>query len=92
MKGTDYFGDKEMLNDLLLCEKYLSHSYNNHIPEVTCHTLRQILEDILQDTHQIQLDILNSMVRRGWYKTRNASSQEIEMARQKFDQIAGELK
>lgn len=91
MNGNTYFGDKEMLEDLLLSEKHLSRSYNDHIPEVACQTLRDILEDILRDTHQIQQAIRKAMVKRGWYKVKNATSQEIEMAKQKFDQLSSEL-
>ncbi len=87
MNGTDYFGDREILNDLLISEKHLSDAYNTNICESTSQAFGQILENILNETHKMHSDIWEAMVKRGWYKTRKASSQEIEMIKHKFEQL-----
>jgi spore coat protein CotF len=91
MNSTDYFGDREILNDLLISEKHISNSYNTYIGEATSQPFRQILENILNDTHEMHSEIWNSMVKRGWYKVKNANSQDVEMVKKKFQHIAENL-
>ena len=81
---TDYFGDREILIDILLSEKQLSSSYNGCINESTGEAFSHILENILNETHRMRLDILKAIQKRGWHKTRNASSQDIEMLKRRF--------
>ncbi|MGI6697598.1 MAG: spore coat protein [Clostridia bacterium] len=81
---TGYFGDREILIDLLLSEKQLSSSYNGCINESTGEAFSHILENILNETHRMRLDILKAIQKRGWHKTRNASSQDIEMLKRRF--------
>ncbi|MBA1333973.1 MAG: hypothetical protein HPY66_1457 [Firmicutes bacterium] len=91
MNGVDYFGDREILNDLLISEKHISNSYNNHIGEATTQPFRKILENILIDTHEMHSEVWDSMLKRGWYKTKNANSQDIKMIRKKYERIAEDL-
>jgi spore coat protein CotF len=81
---TDYFGDREILIDILLSEKQLSSSYNACINESTGEAFSHILENILNETHRMRLDVLKAMEKRGWHKTRNAGSQDIEMLKRRF--------
>ncbi|NLO25599.1 MAG: spore coat protein, partial [Clostridiales bacterium] len=66
MKDADYFGDREILTDLLLSEKQLSNSYNNSINESTGEAFGLLLENILNETHSMRRDVLEAMVKRGW--------------------------
>ncbi len=81
---TDYFGDREILSDLLLSEKQLSSSYNACVDESTGEAFSHILENILNETHRMRFDVLKAMQKRGWHKTKNASSQDIEMLKRRF--------
>ncbi|NLZ90399.1 MAG: spore coat protein [Clostridiales bacterium] len=81
---TGYFGDREILIDLLLSEKQLSSSYNTCVNESTGEAFGHILENLLNETHRMRLDILKAIQKRGWHKTRNASSQDIEMLKRRF--------
>jgi len=81
---TDYFGDREILSDLLLSEKQLSSSYNTCVNESTGEAFSRILENILNETHRMRFDVLKAMQKRGWHKTKNASSQDIEMLKRRF--------
>ncbi len=92
MNGTDYFADKDIMQDLLSSEKHISDACNVYACDATCQDLRHLLENILADIHKMYWDIWDSMTKRGWCKIKNANSQEIEMCRQKFEQAARELK
>lgn len=84
MNDTDYFGDREILSDLLLSEKQLSDSYNTSVNESTGEAFAHILENMLSETHKMRLDVLAAMQKRGWYKSKNAGSQDIEMLKKRF--------
>lgn len=84
MKDADYLGDREILTDLLLSEKQLSSSYNNSINECTGAALGQVLEKVLNETHAMRRDVLEAMVKRGWVKSKNAGSHDIEMVKKRF--------
>ena len=86
MKDADYFGDREILPDLLLSEKQLSNSYNNSINESTGEAFGLLLENILNETHSMRRDVLEAMVKRGWVKSKNAGSQDVEMVKKRFGQ------
>lgn len=62
MKDTDYFEDREILNDLLLSKKQLSNSYNNSINESTGGAFGRILENMLNETHNMRIDVLEAMI------------------------------
>jgi len=86
IKDADYFGDREILTDLLLSEKQLSNSYNNSVNESTGEAFGRILEDILNETHSMRRDVLEAIIKRGWIKSKNAGSQDIEMVKKRFGQ------
>jgi spore coat protein F len=91
MNGNDYLGDREILNDILNSERHMLGSYNNHICEATSQPFRLILENILSDTHHLHSEVWDAMLKNGWCRVKNASSQDIEMLKKKFQQIAEEL-
>ena len=92
MNGTEHFGDKEILKDLLISEKHLSNSYNTCANESTSRALGQILENILNETHRMHWDVQAAMTKRGWYRTNSASSKDTETVRRKFEQLNEEFK
>jgi spore coat protein F len=91
MNSTDYLGDREILSDILNSERHILSSYNNHICEATSQPFRLILENILSDTHHLHSEVWDTMLKNGWYRIRSANSQDVEMLKKKFQQIAEEL-
>jgi spore coat protein CotF len=87
MSGVEYFGDKEILKDLLVSEKHLSGSYNTCVNESTSKILGDILENILNETHKMHWDISSAMIKRGWYRSKYAASRDIEMIKHKYKQL-----
>ena len=89
--GSCTLSDQDRMEDLLAQEKYLIGAYSTFIPEATCPELRTVLKDNFQDCVQNQYSIFDKMTQLGWYPTQNAPMQEVDAARQKFQQLKQRL-
>jgi spore coat protein F len=85
------FSEMELMSDLIASEKQVCSAYNVGITESSCSNLRQELTKCLNDTQQIQEQIFNAMRQRGWYQIKQAPSQEVENAKNKYSQMKNEL-
>lgn len=72
--------DKDLLQDLLVTEKYITSAYDNFANESANPSLRQSVLNILNDEHNIQSDLWNTMNQRGWYQVQPAQPQQIQSA------------
>lgn len=79
--------EQEILTDLLQTEKHVTSAYNTFITESTCPNLRQNLKNILAEEQSIHENIYNVMNQKGWYPTSDASSQEVQNIKNKFNQM-----
>ena len=51
---------------------------------------KSVMMSLLQDEHQIQMEVFEEMQKRGWYPTTPAEDQKVQSAKQKFtDMNAG---
>ncbi len=82
--NTQNFGDKEMMDDALSTQKFMTDNYNTTANECSNDCLRTQVIDILNDEHQIQFELFQDMQRRGWYQTTPAEQAKITKALQKF--------
>ena len=89
--NTCVLNDQDRMEDLLAQEKYLIGAYSTFIHEATCPELRTVLKDNFQDCVQNQYSIFDKMTQLGWYPTQNAPMQEVDAARQKFQQLKQRL-
>lgn len=78
------FGDQEIMGDALNSQKFITGSYNTVANEFSDNNLRNQIMTILNDEHQIQYDIFQTMQQRGWYATTPAEQTKINQALQKF--------
>ncbi|HBQ46486.1 MAG TPA: spore coat protein [Ruminococcaceae bacterium] len=76
--------EKEMMNDVLSSEKYLTELYNTNANECATPNVRDGFLQILSEEHQIQADIFDAMKQRGWYQTPAAEQQKIQQTKQKY--------
>lgn len=77
-------GDKELINDSLASQKYITSSYNTYANECVNSSLRNDMMSILNDEHAIQAEIFNELQSHGWYQTQPAEPQKIMQAKSKF--------
>lgn len=85
------FTEKELINDLLLSEKQVSSAYTVGITESSCTNLRNILTRCEQNVLKTQEELFNAMRQRGWYQIKKAASQDVQNAKDKYNQRKNEL-
>lgn len=78
------FGDKEMLEDALSSEKFVTSTYNTFANECACDSLKSEFMNILADEHSIQHEIFKEMQNRGWYQTEAAEQSKVVNAKTKY--------
>ena len=60
--------DKDILNDMLMTEKYVSGAYETAIMESANEAVRNALRQIQDEEQQHAKMIFDAMNQRGWYK------------------------
>ena len=60
--------DKDILNDMLMTEKYVSGTYETSIMESANEAVRNALRQIQDEEQQHAKLIFDAMNQRGWYK------------------------
>lgn len=79
--------DKEVINDVLSSQKFITDSYNNFTNECATPNVREQFMRILTEEHQIQAEVFDEMSKRGWYPTTPAQQQKVQQAKQKFQNM-----
>lgn len=81
---TQGFDDREILNDALISQKFLTDDYNIFAGECSTPAVYNDFMNILAEEHQIQNEVFQEMSKRGWYQTQPAEQQKINEAKTKF--------
>ncbi|KYD08854.1 hypothetical protein B4102_1861 [Heyndrickxia sporothermodurans] len=74
--------DRDLVNDLLSMEKYLTASYNNAMNEASHEALYQDLLSVFTETQNEQRELYNLMFQNGWYKLEAAEQQKVQQSLQ----------
>ena len=85
------FKDKDMLQDLLTTEKQALGSYSSGISESSCQNLRNTLLTNYRSAQEIQYQVFDTMKQKGWYKTKDAPSQEVQQLKTETSQMMQDL-
>lgn len=83
---TPQMSDRDLVNDLLSMEKYMTASYNNAMNEASHEALYQDLLSVFTETQNEQRELFNLMFQNGWYKLEAAEQQKVQ---QSFQQHQG---
>jgi spore coat protein CotF len=83
VKGPE-INDRDLINDILSYEKYLTDGFNTGLSEMQMPKLHQAIHDILCDVHKSQSELFDLMFQKGWYKMKVAEQTEIQQAYQQF--------
>ena len=78
------FSEKDMMGDILSCQKMLTGGYNTVANEAANPEIKNVFMDILNDEHTIQHDVFDVMSQRGWYPTEAAPQDKINTVKQKY--------
>ena len=83
--------DQELAFDLLYQEKSLLANIASEVLEASQPGMRQVLNDCSMQICQDQLEIFNQMQQQGWYPTKPAQPQDVQTAKQKYQQMRATL-
>lgn len=83
VKGPE-FNDRDLLNDALGTEKYLTDSFNVFAREASHKALHQDVSGMLMESHQCARELFNLMFRKGWYKLEAEDPQKLQQLGQQF--------
>ena len=83
--------DQELAFDLLYQEKSLLANIASEVLEASQPGMRQVLNDCSMQICQDQLEIFNRMQQQGWYPVKPAQPQDVQTAKQKYQQMRGTL-
>ena len=83
--------DEELAFDLLYQEKALLTNMASEVLEASHPGMRQVMNDCYMQMGQDQLAIFSQMQRQGWYQTKPAQPQDVQTAKQKYQQMRGGL-
>ena len=79
--------NQELAFDLLYQEKSLLTNIASEVLEVTQPGIRQVMNDCYLQIGQDQLNIFNQMERQGWYPVKPAQPQDVQTAKQKYQNM-----
>ena len=79
--------DQELAFDLLYQEKSLMANISSEVVEGSQPGLRNVMNDMFMQMGQDQLQIFQIMNSEGWYQTKPAPAQDIQTAKQKYQQM-----
>lgn len=83
--------DQELAFDLLYQEKALLANIASEVLEASQPGMRQVLNDCYMQIGQDQLEIFSQMQQQGWYPVKPAQPQDVQTAKQKYQQMRGTL-
>lgn len=70
----DRLNDKQILNDMLMTEKYIGDTYETAIMECSNLQVREALQHIQREEQEHARRVFEAMQQRGWYKTTPANN------------------
>ncbi len=76
--------DKEIISDVLGCQKSLIKLYGTALCEASCPKLRNLIDNQLSECAEDQFDAFLYMQERGLYPTDSAPMPKINQAKKKF--------
>ena len=79
--------EQEILNDILLQEKHMSSAYSTYVTEASCPNLRNLLTQNLTDIFNEQYQVFDTMRQKGMYQVKDAQTNEVQQAKQQFQQM-----
>jgi len=83
--------EKDILTDILAVEKYLVKNYGSYVVESSCPKLRTLLINNFKAVAGDQFCVYDAMSKRGYYPSKDAMDQDVQMAKTKFAGISEDM-
>ncbi|RBW71247.1 spore coat protein [Bacillus taeanensis] len=81
---TPQMNDRDLINDMLATEKYLTASYSTALNEASHEQLYRDLSAVFNETQDCQRHLYNLMFQKGWYSLDAAQDQKLQQSYQQF--------
>ena len=81
MPNNCNFSDREMMDDALSSQKFVTDGYNSFANECATPALLSEFINLLDEEHQIEHDVFAEMQKRGWYTTEPADQNKVNQNR-----------
>ncbi|RIW38904.1 spore coat protein [Bacillus salacetis] len=88
---TPQMNDRDLVNDILSMEKYMTDAYCTALNEASHDALYHDLLTIFNETQNTQRSLYNSMFRKGWYSLEAADAQKLQQSYQQHQQYASQF-
>ena len=88
VEKTPAMNDRDIINDALATEKYLTDNFNVFAREASNKVLHGEVMRILGETHEAARNVFDLMFKLGQYKLTAASQQDIQETSQQFQNYA----
>ncbi|WP_373897684.1 spore coat protein [Haloimpatiens sp. FM7315] len=92
MNQQPSFSEQELMQDILATEKQVISAYSTGITESSCQNLRNVLVENFNHTQDIQYKVFEAMRQKGWYQVKDAEDNEVQLAKNKSNQMMNSLK
>ena len=83
--------DREILTDSLFSQIFLAEQYNRSISQVVSPKIRDEMMSLLSEEHQIQSEIFDEMMKRGFSSSQQVEKEIIQEAKQRYTDYLKEM-
>src|SRR5690625_2076825 len=83
--------EKDVLGWALGSQKHIAHAYLATVGHTDNIALLRELFSIMQEEHEMRLQIYQMMHQRGWYSTKIIEESQLQQAKNQFSSICGRL-
>ncbi|MFD1020463.1 spore coat protein [Thalassobacillus hwangdonensis] len=88
---TTELNERDLVNDLLATEKYMTGAYSTALNEASCENLYTDIATIFKETQDCQRNLYNMMFKNGWYALEQADQQKMQQSYTQFDGYKNQL-
>ena len=83
---SDIYTEKEILGDALSAQKATTALFNTAATECVHKDVHHVMMDILNEEHEIQQNVFDTMHTKGIYPTPSADDQKLQETKQQYSQ------
>lgn len=83
---SDIYTEKEILGDALSAQKATTALFNTAATECVHKDVHHVMMDILNEEHEIQQNVFDTMHTKGIYPTPAADDQKLQETKQQYSQ------
>ena len=88
---TQQMTDRDLINDMLTTEKYMTANYSTSLNEASHEALYMDIEQVFIESQRCQRELFNLMFEKGWYSFEAVQPQTLQQSYQKFNGYSNQM-